>query len=85
MDILLASPTKEQVKKARDLAGQTQDEAAKILHMANYKVWQNYELGNRAMSKSLWELYLIKTFGLTDVDYKKNLKNILEKLHQHPQ
>ena len=80
MDILLTSPTKEQVKKARDLAGQTQDEAAKTLHMANYKVWQNYELGNRVMSKSLWELYLMKTFGLSGDDYQKNLRKILEKI-----
>ena len=80
MDILLTSPTKEQVKKARDLAGQTQDEAAKTLHMANYKVWQNYELGNRVMSKSLWELYLLKTFGLSGDNYPKNLETILKKL-----
>ena len=81
MPYILKIPTPDQVKNARALAGQTQEDAAKTVHMANYKVWQNYELGKRVMSLPLWELYLIKTFTLFDKDdYEDEIKKILKKL-----
>lgn len=81
MTNILKIPTPDQVKNARVLAGQTQEEAAKTLYMANYKVWQNYELGKRSMSIPLWELYLIKIFALEDKQaFEKKLKKILKEL-----
>lgn len=53
-------PTSDEVKKARELAGLTQDEAGKLLHVG-WKYWQQWEYGKRNMPPSKWELFLIKT------------------------
>lgn len=77
----LKKPTSDQVKKARLLANQTQEEAANEVHLANYKTWQNYELGERTMSVAAWELYLIKNFILKqNTSSQKLLSNILKKI-----
>ena len=75
----LQKPTSEQVKAARTLANQTQEEAALSVHLANYKTWQTYELGERSMSVSTWELYLIKNFVLKkETSTHKMLSSILK-------
>ena len=77
----LKKPTKDQVRSARLLADQTQDEAASTVHLANYKTWQNYELGDRNMSLATWELYLIKNFILkNDASEQKKVNEILKKI-----
>lgn len=53
-------PTAEQVRAARTAAGQTQAEAAALIHMGA-RAWRHYETGARAMHPAFWELYRIKS------------------------
>jgi len=54
-------PTKEQVKEARLKAGLTQKRAAELIYLASYQTWQRFELGQRTMSESDYELFLLLT------------------------
>ncbi len=53
------SPTPAQIKAAREVAGDTQQEAAETVHAA-MRTWQDWEAGIADMHPGLWELYLIK-------------------------
>ncbi len=53
-------PAPEAVKQAREAAGQTQAQAAEIVH-ADLRSWQRWEAGDRQMHPAFWELYQLKT------------------------
>jgi len=55
----LKQPTPQQIKQARLDSGLTQTQAAKLVH-AGLRTFQHWESGNRTMSKSNWELFIIK-------------------------
>ncbi len=57
----LTSPTPEDIKAAREVAGLTIAQAATTVHAASYTVWQMWEKGRRKMHPAFWELFLIKT------------------------
>ena len=59
-----ATPTPDQIKAARQQAGQTQAQAAAMLY-CDGRAWRRWEAGERAMDSAYWELYQIKTIGLT--------------------
>lgn len=54
------TPSPLAIKKAREAAGQTQAEAAKMVH-AELRSWQRWEAGDRKMHPAFWELYRIKS------------------------
>jgi hypothetical protein len=54
-----SSPTAEQVRSARLVAGHTTEQAAHLVHM-DARSWRYYENGGRAMHPAVWELYRIK-------------------------
>ena len=56
----MTAPTFAQIKQAREAAGQTQSEAAKLVH-ADLRSWQRWEAGDRQMHPAFWELYRLKT------------------------
>ena len=56
----LTKPTPQAVLAARKAAGLTQEGAGQLLG-SNNRQWRLYEAGDRAMSVSLWELFLLKT------------------------
>lgn len=62
MEWSMNSPTPEEVKAARKKAGLTQTEAANLIYYT-LSGWQKAEDGSRKMSKSAWELFLLKTGG----------------------
>jgi len=53
-------PTPERIVAARERAGLTQAEAAKVVHLAHSIRWSEYERGVHRMPLSTWELFLIK-------------------------
>lgn len=59
-------PTPQEIKRARQDAGLTQDQAAQLIHSSE-RSWQNWEyegdnpVSSRKMHPGLWELFLIKT------------------------
>jgi DNA-binding transcriptional regulator YiaG len=53
-------PKPEQVRKAREAAGLTQQQAAQLIH-GTVRAWQEWEAGNRRMHPGLFELFLLKT------------------------
>lgn len=53
------SPTKEEIRVAREAAGITQAQAGALVH-ANLRSWQKWEAGERAMHPAFWELFQIK-------------------------
>lgn len=48
------------LKKARQAAGLTQQQAGELLSVG-VRTWQRWEYGERRMSPAMWELFLIKT------------------------
>ena len=56
---LESNPTPEQIKQARAAAGLTQTQAADLIYKS-CRAWQQYEKGDRAMDKALFELFMIK-------------------------
>ena len=62
----MESPTKEEVKKARDLLGLTLTQAVELIHCQRL-AWIRYENGDRSMHPAFWELFRLKT-GITDKD-----------------
>jgi putative transcriptional regulator len=54
------SPSPVTIKQAREAAGQTQAEAAKLVH-ADLRSWQRWEAGERKMHPAFWDLYQVKT------------------------
>lgn len=59
-------PKPEDVKHARELATHSQAQAAALVHV-DMRTWRRWELGERAMPGAAWELYRIKTIGLTPI------------------
>lgn len=53
-------PHPEDVRKARQLAKHTQEEAAAIVH-SNARRWREWESGVHSMNPAAWELYLLRT------------------------
>jgi DNA-binding transcriptional regulator YiaG len=59
-----ANPTPAQVRRAREDAGLTLEQAAALVH-ATWRSWQNWEAdassdGHRRMHPSTWELFQVK-------------------------
>jgi len=57
---MMLPPTPERIVAARERAGITQAEAAKVVHLAHSIRWSEYERGVHRMPLSTWELFLIK-------------------------
>lgn len=53
-------PTQQEIKKARQAAGLTQQQAGELLSVG-VRTWQRWEYGERKMSPAMWELFRIKT------------------------
>lgn len=53
------SPTPDEVRAARDLAGLSQTAAAELLH-TTCRTWQQWEAGDRRMHPAFFELFSIK-------------------------
>ena len=58
----MTSPTPDQIRQARELAGLSQTQAAALVH-AGLRSWQHWEAGDRVMNPAIWELFLIKIRG----------------------
>lgn len=54
------TPSPEQIKQSRLLAGLTQTEAAELIYK-QCRAWQQYEAGDRKMDPAFYELFIIKT------------------------
>lgn len=54
-------PTKEEVKRARDQAGHTQQQAIETIGGRHAKEWSGWERGDRVMSLNTWKIYLLLT------------------------
>ena len=59
-------PTPDQIRAARTLAGQSQEEAAQLVHVTG-RAWRRWESGEREISGTAWELYLIKALGFSPI------------------
>ncbi len=59
-------PTPDQIRAARTLAGQSQEEAAQLVHVTG-RAWRRWESGEREISGTAWELYLIKALGFAPI------------------
>lgn len=59
--MILAQPTPEAVKAAREKAGQTQEQAASSAGLSSRVRWTEYENGTRQMEATRWTLYLLET------------------------
>lgn len=51
-----ANPRPEQIRAAREAAGLSQTEAAKLIH-CSLRGWQQWEAGERSMHPAFWELF----------------------------
>lgn len=56
----MTNPNPNEIKEARQAAGLTQTQAAKLVHVV-LSSWQRWEAGERKMHPAYWELFLIKT------------------------
>lgn len=54
-----ANPAPETIRTAREAAGLTQTEAARLIY-CTLRAWQDWEGGQRRMHPGLWELWQIK-------------------------
>ena len=54
------NPAPEEVRAAREAAGLSQTEAARVIH-CTLRGWQEWEAGNRKMHPAFWELFRIKS------------------------
>jgi DNA-binding transcriptional regulator YiaG len=52
-------PDNLEIKKAREKAGLTQTEAAKLIYKGT-RTWQHWEKGDRDMDPAFWELFISK-------------------------
>ncbi len=55
-------PEPIEIRRARELAGLTQDQAARMLHTTG-RVWRQWESGQRRMHPAFWELFTVHTGG----------------------
>lgn len=56
MSALPDSPAPDDIRMARQCAGLTQQEAAKMIY-ATSRAWQEWEGGRRAMHPAMWEYW----------------------------
>lgn len=54
-----SSPSPEEVREAREVAGLSQTEAGALVH-TTCRTWQQWEAGDRRMHPAFWELFRIK-------------------------
>lgn len=54
------SPSKDEVKAAREGAGLTQAAAGRLVYVPT-RTWQKWEAGDQAMKPAVFELFNIKT------------------------
>lgn len=52
-------PGRDDIRGARELAGVTQAEAARMARVG-LRAWQKWELGERAISLTAWDLFRIR-------------------------
>ncbi len=55
-----ANPLPATVRRARELAGLTQKDAGALVH-TTWRVWAQWEAGDRRQHPATFELFLIKT------------------------
>lgn len=55
------NPTPADIIQARQRAGHTAAQAAKLVHIARGQTWLDWEAGRRNMPQASWELYLLRT------------------------
>ena len=60
------TPTPAQIRAARMLACQSQEQAAELVHVTG-RAWRRWESGEREISGAAWELYLIKALGFVPI------------------
>lgn len=58
------SPPADDIQNAREKAGLTKTEAARLVH-TRYRTWQKWETGEHPMDFARWELFLIKSGQLS--------------------
>ena len=58
-------PNPTEIKEARAKAGLTQAQAGALVGAPSKRTWQDWEGGRRNMPPAKWELFLLKTEGLT--------------------
>lgn len=63
---MLAVPTPEEVKAAREAAGLSQAQAAELVGLSNRQRWAEVERGQHRMHPAAWELFCIKIGGHPD-------------------
>lgn len=59
------TPSPAEIKAAREAAGLSTKEAAKLLHRTP-RSWQLFESGDRKMEPALWELFSIKRLAKSE-------------------
>ena len=58
---MLPDRTPSAVRSAREIAGQTQAQAAALVRLRGQAAWSEYERGIRRIDEARWELYLLLT------------------------
>lgn len=58
-----STPKPDQIRAAREAAGLTQTEAAKLIY-CGLRAWQEWEHANREMHPAFWELFKLKVKDL---------------------
>lgn len=56
---MATAPKPDDIRAAREAAGLTQTEAARLIH-ASLRGWQDWESGRRRMHPAMWELFCVK-------------------------
>jgi len=67
-----ANPLPATIKRGRELAGLTQAQAAALLH-TTYRVWAQWEVGDRRMHPAFYELFLIKTWLIDNPELDQDI------------
>lgn len=62
----MTTPTPQEIKTARQAAGLTQTQAARVIY-STLRTWQDWEAGIAAMHPGLWELFTLKTTRHADL------------------
>lgn len=60
----MPQPTADMIRRRRTMAGLTQAEAGALLYTSGRR-WQRWEAGDAAMEAALWELFCLKTLGVS--------------------
>lgn len=57
----IQKPTPDQIARARQFAGLTQQQAAELVYASSVSHWSNWENGRYGMSRATWHLFLLLT------------------------